>query len=96
MSNENVHPIFKSILDTINPELNQQKKFESSVYEKAAIKAHTNDVLSGKFPYLHMTPENEETYIRAFLVGATYGMDVSIGILKKEEAPTVHRQTNPL
>lgn len=73
----------------MNNETNHQKDFEKSDYEKAAIKAHTNDVLSGNYPYLHMTPESEETYIRAFLVGAMYGMDVSLGLLKKEEAPTV-------
>lgn len=54
---------------------------------KAAIKSHTNDALSGDYPFLHFTPENEQTYNLGFFRGVSFTTN-SI----TEEAPTVFLQ----
>lgn len=91
MSNENLHPIFKDILDTINPEQNKQKEFKQSVYEKAALKCFHEDVLNDNVPEVKLTPECEAAYIRAFLSGADYGLETAIGKFSAIQSPTLER-----
>lgn len=72
--------------------LPEKNEYESK-YSKEAIKEHTNDLLSGKHPYLHMTPENEATYVQAYTKGLLRGMDIAIELIRpKDEAPTVFLQ----
>lgn len=55
---------------------------------KAAIKQHTNDALSGDYPFLHFTPNCEKSYIQGFM----RGVDYAASLLKLQEAPTLNRQ----
>lgn len=111
MSNEkqpsNLHPMFESIADTINPNkkpfnrlltqdlsepVNLQKEHEESEYMKKIIWQYWEDVLNPNLPDITFTPLCESIYIRAALIGAGIGMDGAIGILRKNEAPTLTRQ----
>lgn len=82
----------------INMNNTETKTEYTSKYSKEAVKEHTNDLLSGGHPYLHMTPENEATYVQGYTKGLLRGMDIAIEILNKpnpSEAPTVFLQDEP-
>jgi len=63
---------------------------DTTDHVKNAIRSHTNDFLSGKYPFLHMTPDNEKTYVEGYLSGLSKGIDIAKGIIN--EAPTVFLQ----
>lgn len=69
-------------------------KKEQNPLIKMAIRAHTDAVLSGKYPTLHMTPESETAFCIGYLAGMDKAVDTWEAELKKlenslEEAPTL-------
>ncbi|MES2382422.1 MAG: hypothetical protein V4538_15350 [Bacteroidota bacterium] len=62
-----------------------------------AIKSHNRNFLTFKYPYLHMTPENERTYELGFLAGIMYATGEMNKLHEKQElerqaSPTLNRQ----
>lgn len=83
----------------MNSKINQPTEILNP-FMKAAIRSHTNDVLSGNYPDLHMTPESELNYTAGFLAGVTHGLQMAHNMfdekflpIKEEEPPTLNRQT---
>ncbi len=75
-NNNNVHPIFGEILNSIT---NTQKPTVNPL-TKRAIRCHTDDFMTGKYPCLHMSEENESTYVFGYL----RGMDDALETWEKE------------
>jgi hypothetical protein len=74
-------------------------KKEQNPLVKLAIKAHTDAVLSGKYPTLHMTPESETAFCIGYLAGMDKAVDTWEAELKKlenslEDAPTLFLNKN--
>ncbi len=72
---------------------------EQNQLVKQAIRSHTDAVLSGKYPTLHMTPESEIAFCIGYLAGMDYAVDTWEVELKKlenslEEAPTLFLNKN--
>lgn len=83
--NNNVNKIFTPLLDSI---FESQKVTDP--YTKAGIYAHTTCVLSGNYPYMHKTPDNENTFVAGYLKGLQDGMDAAKKIYTEaHETPTV-------
>lgn len=105
----NLHPIFEQIADAINPNkkpfnalqetdlkepVNLQKEHEKNEYMKKIVWQYREDVLNPDLPDITFTPLCESIYIRAALIGCGIGMDGAIGILRKDESPTLNRYAN--
>jgi hypothetical protein len=82
-------------------------KKEQNPLIKMAIRAHTDAVLSGKYPTLHMTPESETAFCIGYLAGMDYAVDTWEDNLKQiqnqiqqapqiEQAPTLLRNPQNL
>ena len=74
MNNENLHPIFKDILDTINPQKQAQNDEDTKMEDLSVIarKSHNNNFLTWQYEFLHLTPENEATYELGCMAGVMY------------------------
>ena len=76
-------------------------KKEQNPLIKMAIRAHTDAVLSGKYPTLHMTPESETAFCIGYLAGMDYAVDTWDDNLKQiqhqiQQAPTLLRNPQNL
>lgn len=82
-------------------ELSQPAKEENPLFPIAR-KRHNEQFLTWEYNFLHLTPENENTYILGFCAGVGHASDIfskqiqelmaKVKELESKQAPTLERQ----
>ena len=100
-NNSNVHPIFQSILDSINPKTKPYNRLlEEDLTEpvakpdlkEIAEKSHYEKRMSGDYEFLELTPDNIATFQLGFYSGCIHVTEQNIKKLEEKASPTLHRQ----
>lgn len=71
LTNNSLNKLFSNNLNLTK--MNQPTT--SNPLTRIAIKHHTNDFMTGKYPCLHMNQDNEDTYVLGFLKGMEDAMN---------------------